>query len=646
MAKYPIPFGPHLLLLERINVGGMAEVFRAKAFGVEGFERFVAVKRILPTLAADQEFVAMFIDEARIAAHLTHQNIVQIYELGQDEGTYYICMEYVAGRDLRLILDRQKRLGRPMDPVASAFVVARVCEALDYAHRKRDPAGRALGIVHRDVTPQNIILSYDGEVKLCDFGIAKAASRISRTEVGVLKGKFAYMAPEQVQGRPTDRRGDIFALGVIFYEMLTGERLFVGDSDYATLEAVRVARVPSPRRLVPGLGKDLEAIVMRMLAREPTHRYGWASDVHDDLLDAVTTTDPPFRSRHLREWMQTAYADAISDERQKMEGFMRLRRAPAPSPGRRATGHPSDPRPSDDFPALPSHVLDALRNKEPRSPSRSTPSANQGTVRGLGQSPVSNLFGTPRVDDRFDEREPAMVRPARSDTASVEREDEDRTVFDRDDPGGEDATVMAEDTEFGAFLDSEGIEETAMGSRATPAVQVLPAAFVAPARTETLDEADAGGLYAAAERPAVGPASGRRMGLSARATGHGSGLRPAPGRGPVAPPALKPAVAGAALGVVALLLVGLVALLRPTTASLDVRSEPIDGVSVFIDGALVGLTPVSVSDLAIGSHRVRLRTPDYREYTQTIQIDAPRPHTMTVSLEPYAGPKRDDQSLE
>ena len=412
MAKYPIPLGRHLLLLERINVGGMAEVFRAKAFGVDGFERFVAVKRILPTLAADEEFVAMFIDEARIAAHLTHQSIVQIYELGKEAGTYHISMEYVAGRDLRLILDRQKRLGRPMDPVASAFVIARVCEALDYAHRKRDPAGRALGIVHRDVTPQNIILSYDGEVKLCDFGIAKATSRVSRTEVGVLKGKFAYMAPEQVQGRPVDHRGDIFALGVIFYEMLTGERLFVGDSDYATLEAVRSARIPPPRRIVPGLPRGLEGIVMRMLARDPALRYRWASDVHDDLLALLAAAKRPFRPRHLREWMQTVYANNIAEERKKMEGFMGLVRGGGSSNpvepvdaayasgalAKRSKGRYDWMRgrdSPDDFPALPDHVLDALRRDEDRpSVSPSSPARRRSGAR-LGQSPGIQLVRRP-----------------------------------------------------------------------------------------------------------------------------------------------------------------------------------------------------------------------------------------------------------
>ena len=199
----PVLFGRHLLL-ERINVGGMAEVFRAKTFGVEGFERIVAVKRILPQMAEDSDFIRMFIDEARIASQLTHNNIVQIYELGREEDVYFIAMEFVTGRDLRLILDRLKRQQRLMPEPIACFIISLVCEALDYAHRKKSPTGQPYKIIHRDVSPQNVLLSYEGEIKLCDFGIAKAVNQSQRTQAGVLKGKFAYMSPEQVKGQKID----------------------------------------------------------------------------------------------------------------------------------------------------------------------------------------------------------------------------------------------------------------------------------------------------------------------------------------------------------------------------------------------------------------------------------------------------------
>ncbi len=424
-------FGRHLLL-ERINVGGMAEVFKAKSFGVEGFERIVAVKRILPTMAEDDEFVTMFVDEARIASHLTHQNIVQIYELGKHEGGYYISMEYIAGRDLRQILDHHKRLKKPMDVAKACYVASRVCEALEYAHKKKDPAGKDLKIIHRDVSPQNVIISFEGEVKLCDFGIAKAASRVSRTQVGVLKGKFAYMSPEQVRGQATDRRSDLFALGVIFYEMLTGERLFLGESDYSTLEAVRNARVPAPTQYNAKIPATLEKIMMRLLARDPKDRYQWASEAHEDLLDHVVQDGKIYHGRHLRGWMQDVYARDIEIENAKLEEFMKLRLPEARS------DTPLDPNPSPVVLAM----AEAARREEQKDPALAVPTyvappraesedeiehvdrsdgaitANeiqQPKLNGASPvpqlasaSPVSSIFGTPKLDD--EQEEAAVVR--------------------------------------------------------------------------------------------------------------------------------------------------------------------------------------------------------------------------------------------
>src|SRR6185437_13127616 len=222
----PVPFGKYLLL-ERINVGGMAEVFMAKAFGAEGFERLLAIKKILPTMVEDEEFITMFLDEARISVQLNHANVVQIHELGRQDENFYIAMDYVAGKDLRTILERYRRRHEIMPTAQAAYLAMRMAEGLDYAHKKKDARGQDLHIVHRDVSPQNILVSFDGEVKIIDFGIAKAANRAQKTQAGILKGKFGYMSPEQVRGLPIDRRSDIFALGVVFFEMVTGEKLFV-----------------------------------------------------------------------------------------------------------------------------------------------------------------------------------------------------------------------------------------------------------------------------------------------------------------------------------------------------------------------------------------------------------------------------------
>src|SRR5688572_19714166 len=260
--RQPIPFGKYLLL-ERISVGGMAEVFKAKSFGVEGFEKIIAIKRILPSMAEDADFIQMFIDEAKIAGQLSHANICQTFELGKTSESHFIAMEFIWGKDLLQIQNRFRKLRQQLPVAMSCFIAAKVCEGLDYAHRKKDPLGRPLNIIHRDVSPQNVLVSYEGECKLIDFGIAKAASRSSKTQAGVLKGKFGYMSPEQVRGLPLDRRSDIFAIGTLLYEMLTGERLFMGESDFSTLEKVRNAEIESPVTYNRNIPPALERVVMK-----------------------------------------------------------------------------------------------------------------------------------------------------------------------------------------------------------------------------------------------------------------------------------------------------------------------------------------------------------------------------------------------
>ncbi|CAM4473232.1 serine/threonine-protein kinase [Corallococcus exiguus] len=323
--KKPTFFGKYLLL-ERVNVGGMAEVFIAKAFGVEGFERILAIKKILPTMAEDDEFITMFIDEARISVQLNHANIVHIHELGKHEETYFIAMEYVAGRDVRTLLERYRRRKEIMPTAQAVFIVSKMCEGLDYAHRKKDARGQDLHIIHRDVSPQNILVSYEGEVKIIDFGIAKAANRSQKTQAGILKGKFGYMSPEQVRGMPIDRRSDIFAVGVLLYEMLTGEKLFVGESDFSTLEKVRNADIPLPREFNPNISAGLEKVVLKALAREPEDRYQWASDLQEDLMRFLLAGDAIYSSKHLSGFMKEAFAEDMLREAEKMERYASVER--------------------------------------------------------------------------------------------------------------------------------------------------------------------------------------------------------------------------------------------------------------------------------------------------------------------------------
>lgn len=304
--RRPVPFGKYLLL-DRIAIGGMAEIFRAKTTGAARFEKIIAIKRIHPNMSEDKDFIRMFIDEAKIAGQLNHPNIAQIYELGRIEGHHFIAMEFIWGKDLLQILSKFKKNRAYMNPYQSAFITTKICEALDYAHKKRDAQGQPMNIIHRDISPQNILISYDGDIKIIDFGIAKARDRSSHTAAGVLKGKFAYMSPEQVRGLPIDRRSDIFAIGTLLFEMLTSRPLFSGDSDLTVLEKVRNVEIPKPRDINKEIPAEMERIILKALTRDVEERYQWASEMQEDLERYMYTTQPIYTSKRLGTWMQKVF---------------------------------------------------------------------------------------------------------------------------------------------------------------------------------------------------------------------------------------------------------------------------------------------------------------------------------------------------
>src|SRR5688572_27098111 len=304
----------------------MAEVFKAKSYGVEGFEKIIAIKRILPTMGEDRDFIKMFIDEAKIAGQLAHANICQIFELGRIDGSHFIAMEYIWGKDLLQIQNRVRKLKQHVPISMGCYLLAKICEGLDYAHRKKDPLGRPLEIVHRDCSPQNILISYEGEVKIIDFGIAKATSRSSRTMAGVLKGKFGYMSPEQVRGLPLDRRSDVFALGTMLYECLTGERLFQGETDFSTLEKVRNVDIMPPRQINPEIPEEIERVILKALAKDVDDRYQWCSEMGADLQRYLMAQEVVFTAKSLASWLKEAFHAEIERERQQLETYKRIGR--------------------------------------------------------------------------------------------------------------------------------------------------------------------------------------------------------------------------------------------------------------------------------------------------------------------------------
>jgi hypothetical protein len=508
--KKPIQFGKYYLL-DRVNVGGMAEVFKAKAFGVEGFERLLAVKRILPNIAEDEEFITMFIDEAKIAVQLNHANVCQIFDLGKVEDSYFIALEFVHGKDLRAMFDRCKQ--KPVDgsiamPVAQAcFVVMKACEGLDYAHNKRDGQGREMHLVHRDVSPQNILISYEGEVKLIDFGIAKAAGKMSKTQQGILKGKFGYMSPEQVRGLPLDRRSDIFSLGIVLYELLTGERLFIGESDFSTLEKVRNVEILPPSTYNRRISDELERIVMKALAKDVEDRYQNAIDLHDDLQAYMYSAGEFYSRKDLAGWMKKVWAAEIEAENAKLESYAQLppQQPQNGAPAAAAAGgvaQPERPRRNSIPPPLPPGAGAPQRISAPMAAVASQPAVAPPTATTVPGKP-QNGHTPPKVgaeaDLAWDEEELATnIYDAADDDASGQ------IVDDKPDPEAAGADLSKLD------LSLDGAPVPARPSREMPVVAppspqrngsaakhvdfVMPEAPAAPAPVQT---AYAGGSFSA-----------------------------------------------------------------------------------------------------------------------------------------------------
>lgn len=307
------PFGEYYLL-ERIAVGGMAEIFRAKTYGVGGFEKQLAIKRILPHHAQNEEFITMLIDEAKIAVALNHINIVQVFDLGKIDNDYFIAMEYVEGRDLRTVMRRSRELEIPLTVENAVYTILEICKGLDYAHRKTDKSGKSLGVVHRDISPQNILISFEGEVKIVDFGIAKAAGKVTETDTGILKGKFSYMSPEQAGGKKIDQRTDIFSAGLIMYELLRGEKLFRGKNHIEILEKIKATHIEPPF-LPADIPSELEFILANALTNNKDDRYTYASDFQVELTRFLYSSALDFTTRNLAEFMRKLFQKEVEEER-------------------------------------------------------------------------------------------------------------------------------------------------------------------------------------------------------------------------------------------------------------------------------------------------------------------------------------------
>src|SRR5258708_18684438 len=309
-------------LLDRIAFGGMAEILRAKTFDAHGQPHLVAVKRVLAHLAEDDDFIQMLVDEAKIASVLRHQNIARVYEFARAHGEYFIAMEHVDGKDMRTVLERCRTKKKPIPPEHAAYIAAEVGAALHAAHSAIDARNRPLRIIHRDVSPSNIICSYAAEVKLCDFGIAKATLSRVTTKTGVIKGKVKYMSPEQALGRKLDHRSDVFSLGSCMYEMLTRIPPFTATNEMDLLIKVRDAKYRPIAELQPGIPPELEAICDKCLTRSRANRYQTAAEAEGDLRAFLRKFMPNYSRSHLGRFIRKMFAQEIERELRQLEEFV------------------------------------------------------------------------------------------------------------------------------------------------------------------------------------------------------------------------------------------------------------------------------------------------------------------------------------
>jgi serine/threonine protein kinase len=401
-------FGNYVLL-GRLNRGGMAEVFLARSLRPGEGDVLLAMKRTLPQFARDRDFVSMFKDEATVASGLEHPNICRIYDHGQVADQLFIVMEFIHGKDLKVVQARCRERQEAIPFRYSAFILARTAQALDRAHNKTNEAGEPQNIVHRDVSPQNILISYDGVPKLIDFGIAKAKGRIAETQVGVIKGKFAYMSPEQALGKPIDRRTDVFALGVVLYELVTGRHAFKGGSDFSTLQHITQAQYRPPAELNKSIPGPLVAIINKALARDAADRYQTAAAMAVDL-DAFLATDAHAPNTGvLSAFMRKLFRDDYVREAARIKGYLETKLSASPAGPERAVPSPQPEEREAASPAVGKPDEEALTDAIGISPS---------IIRSEDGKELPNISG---AHESFATRSGAHERPAPRTTTTQSR---------------------------------------------------------------------------------------------------------------------------------------------------------------------------------------------------------------------------------
>ncbi len=374
-------------ILAKLATGGMAEIFLARGASTAGVERYVVLKRVLRHRASDVHFVEMFLDEARLAAQLQHPNIAQVYDIGKLGDSYFFTMEYVHGETVRTLLGRSHGLRQPIPVGAVLSIVAGAAAGLHHAHERKGFDGRHLGIVHRDVSPSNLMVSYEGTVKVVDFGVAKASHRSTETQSGTVKGKITYMSPEQCKGVEIDRRSDLFALGIVFWELLTSEKLFRRHSDFETMQAIVMEDVPPPSLLRTDVSPEIDRIVLRLLAKDPAQRFQSGDELHEAIETVAVRTGSVLSAASLGRYMRDLFG-------QRPEPWIEVQTQEIHPEAVTVTSEPIPPNlavsPADDFDrklaAVPALTQRLVLADDPQDRLRTEPNHESGPVRSPHES--------------------------------------------------------------------------------------------------------------------------------------------------------------------------------------------------------------------------------------------------------------------
>ncbi|AWV90322.1 serine/threonine-protein kinase [Bradymonas sediminis] len=579
-------FGKYCLL-ERVSVGGMAEIFRAKPFNAPESQKHLALKRILPHLAEDDEFVQMFIDEATLTVQLVHPNIVRTYELGRFHNAPYILMEFISGKEL-LELQRVLRRQKDIMGVAMACYIAReIALGMDYVHAMTDENGDPLNIIHRDISPQNVLVTYGGNVKIIDFGIAKGTFQETRTQVGVLKGKFGYMSPDQVRGQDLDHRSDIFSIGTLLWELLTNRRLFRGENDFETLQMLRDPDVPAPSEYNDAIPPQVDQIVAKILAPDREQRYQTGGEVAAAIGEFLEGQGG-FRAADMSAWMAHVFAEDVAKEREKRQQFQHIN---TPDDVRRLQQAEAD--------ADPEASGDTLWDSE------IAPQANEDAAQ----------FAT----------EHTIVAAGGFDSYQFAAETEEDVLLI-----GMDDIIEVVDVAEAAPYDGGGFGSDTVEDMQSPLAN-RGARALSPAHP--LDGQDFGVNDTPREIPnpsqAPAPSSGRLKLIAGATLAVACVLAVVTvivWQGRDAQDAEAPVVDAAAAAA---------ASNAPLAATLVLSVSPPTGLQIKVDGVDQGsAAPITLLDLAPGEHTVEVSHPSYLPYTQTLELGSGAFKSLYVEMKP------------